>query len=97
MKQYLIYALDNTDPEALDRRMANRPAHFENMSKFKASGNFILGGAILNDAGTMIGSNVVLQFETEEAFQAYWESEPYVFGKVWHDVKIHAFRTAVVP
>ena len=96
MKQYVIHAFDGKDSEALSRRLAVRPAHFENMSPYKAAGNFILGGAMLDDDGNMIGSTVVMQFESDEAFQAYLDSEPYIQNKVWVDIKIYPFKTATV-
>ena len=96
MKQYVIHAFDGTDSEALSRRLAVRRAHFENMSPYKAAGNFILGGAMLDEEGKMIGSTVVMQFESDEALQSYLDSEPYVKHKVWLDVKIFPFKTATV-
>ncbi len=96
MKQYVIHAFDDTDSEALNRRLAVRQAHFENMSPYKAAGNFILGGAMLDEEGNMIGSTVVLQFESDAAFQSYLDSEPYVQHKVWVDIKIFPFKTATV-
>ena len=96
MKQYVIHAFDATDSDALNHRMAVRPSHFENMSIFKAAGNFILGGAMLDEKGQMIGSTVVMQFESDAAFQAYLDSEPYIQNKVWVNIKIYPFKTATV-
>ncbi len=96
MKQYVIHAFDGTDAEALNRRLAVRQAHFEHMSPYKSAGNFILGGAMLDDKGQMIGSTVVMQFESDADFQAYLDSEPYVQNKVWLDMKIFTFKTATV-
>jgi|APTNR8051073442_1049403.scaffolds.fasta_scaffold00231_38 uncharacterized protein YciI len=97
MIQYLIHALDHTDAGALERRMAARPAHFEGAIKLKADGNFIIGSAILDQEGKMIGSNMIVQFETEAAFQEYLKSEPYVSEGVWGDIKIYKTRVAQVP
>lgn len=97
MIQYLIHALDHTDPAALDRRMAARPAHFEGVIKLKAEGNFIIGSAILDEEGRMIGSNMIVQFETEEAFQSYFKAEPYVSQGVWNEIKVYKTRVAQVP
>ena len=69
MQQYLVYAWDGTDQQALERRMKARPAHFENSRRIKATGNFVLGGAMLNDEGKMIGSTMVVQFETKDQLQ----------------------------
>ena len=96
MKEYVIHAFDGTDEAALERRLSVRPAHFDNMSQYKAAGNFVYGGAMLNEQGNMIGSTVVMRFESEEALQAYLDSEPYISGKVWQDIKIYPFRLATV-
>ena len=96
MKQYVIHAFDGTDSEALNRRLAVRQAHFENMSQYKDADNFILGGAMLDEEGKMIGSTVVMQFESDADLQSYLDSEPYVQNRVWLDVKIFPFKTATV-
>ena len=59
MQQYIIHAWDGKDDKALERRMAARPAHFDGARKLKAEGHFVLGGAILNTEGKMIGSTMV--------------------------------------
>jgi len=97
MIQYLIHALDHTDTGALERRMAARPAHFEGAKKLKSNGNFIIGSAILDQEGKMIGSNMIVQFETEAAFQEYLKSEPYVSEGVWGDIKVYKTKVAQVP
>lgn len=94
MQHFLIHAYDYTDAQALDRRMAARPAHFEGIKKLKETGNFVLGGAILNDEGQMIGSNAVLQFETKEDLDAYLAIEPYIVQKVWEKIDVKMFRVA---
>ena len=73
-----------------------RPAHFENARKLKANGNFITGGAMLNDEGKMIGSMMVVQFETKEQLQQWLDTEPYITGKVWEKMDIRPFKIAEV-
>ncbi len=94
MIQFVIEALDGTDNEALNRRMTHRPAHFEAMKRLRETGNYVLGGAKLDDSDKMIGSTVVLQFETEADFQAYYAQEPYIVGKVWETIHVYKFRMA---
>jgi uncharacterized protein len=96
MQQYLVHALDGTDEQALERRMNARPAHFDNSRRIKANGNFVLGGAILNDERQMIGSMMVVQFETKEELQQWIDTEPYITGKVWQKIDIRPFRVAGV-
>lgn len=94
MKQYLINALDFTDANALERRMQARPAHLENVKKLKNKGRYFIGGALLNPKGEMIGSTMIVQFETPEALQEWLQNDPYVKGKVWDRIEIKPFKVA---
>jgi len=96
MQQYIIYAWDGTDENALERRMNVRPAHFDGARKLKANGNFIIGGAMLDAKGKMIGSMMVVQFEKREQLQHWLDSEPYITGKVWERIDIRPFKIADV-
>ena len=82
MLQYLITAWDGTDEEALDRRMKARPAHFDGARVLKANDNFIAGGAMLDEQGKMIGSTMIVQFESKEGLDNWLKIEPYITGKV---------------
>lgn len=94
MNQYLIYALDGEDGQALERRMNTRPEHLAGGKQLKANGNFILGGAMLNHKGQMIGSTMILQFETEDEFELWKSTEPYILNGVWKKIEIYPFKVA---
>ena len=96
MKQYLITAYDHTDEGALKRRMDVRPHHLDGARGLKEKGNYILGGAILNEEGKMIGSTMILQFENEEELDAWQQSEIYIMGKIWESFDIKPFKVADV-
>jgi uncharacterized protein YciI len=96
MNQYLVTAYDYTDAGALQRRMNVRPGHFDGARALKENGNFILGGAILNDEGKMIGSVMVLQFETEAALEEWKQNEPYITQKIWERYEVKPFKVAVL-
>ncbi len=96
MQQYILFGWDGTDENALERRMAVRPAHFKNAKRLKESGNFIFGGAILDDKGKMIGSNMIMQFETRDELQQWLDTEPYITGKVWEKFELHPYKVADV-
>lgn len=96
MMQYIVYAKDHTDSDALNRRMAVRSAHLEGVKALKARGCFILGAALLNKQGSMIGSTMVLQFETQGDFDAWYAAEPYIIGNVWDNIEIHPVKVAVI-
>jgi len=94
--QYVVHAYDFTDEGAYARRLAVRPAHFEGVRRLKAAGEFIIGGALLDAGGKMIGSMMVVDFATEEALNQWLEQEPYVTGQVWEQIDIKPFRKADV-
>jgi uncharacterized protein len=96
VKQYLITGLDSTREGALEHRMAVRPSHFEMAKKLKEQGNFVLGGAILNDEEKMIGSSMVVQFESDADLQKWLDEEPYIQQKVWETVDIKPYKVANV-
>ncbi|HEY4327853.1 MAG TPA: YciI family protein [Mucilaginibacter sp.] len=96
MSQYLITAYDYTDTGALQRRMNVRPHHLDGAKELREKGNYILGGAILDEEGKMIGSVMILEFETEEGLEVWKQSEPYITQKIWESVDIKPFRVANV-
>jgi uncharacterized protein YciI len=96
MNQYLITAYDYTDEGAFERRMAVRPHHLDGARELKANGNYILGGAMINEEGKMIGSTMVLQFISEEELMAWQQGEPYITQRVWESVDIKPFKVAVL-
>jgi uncharacterized protein YciI len=96
MNQYLVTAYDHTNADALQHRLNIRPHHLDGARELKASGNFIIGGAMLNNEGKMIGSVLILQFETEEELRAWQQNEPYITQGVWETVDIKLFKVADV-
>jgi uncharacterized protein YciI len=96
MKQYLIIAWDVTDSNAQERRLNVRNEHLIGAKKLKENGNFILGGAMLNDDGEMIGSTMVLQFTNDDEFHKWKKNEIYILKDVWDRVEVHSFKVANV-
>jgi len=96
MKQYLIIANDGKDDEALDRRKEVRPLHLAGAKKLKANGNFVIGGAMLDEENNMRGSIMIVQFESQEDFQKWYDNEPYITGEVWKTIEVKPFRVADV-
>lgn len=96
MGQYLITGYDFTDEDALHRRLSTRPHHIDQLKELKEKGNYIKGGAILDDAGKMIGTVMFMQFDTEEELGAWQQGEPYITQKVWETVDVKPFKVAEV-
>ncbi len=93
--QFMIVAYDGTDEDALNRRLAVRDSHIAGAIELKNKGNLIAGGAILDDAGSMIGSTTYVEFESRAELDAWLERDPYVTGDVWRDITITPIRLAV--
>ena len=94
--QYVVHAYDHTGPDALDRRMAARPAHLAYVAGLKEKGQFLLGGALLDPDGNMMGSMLMLDMETEEHLNTYLRSDPYIVQGVWDKIDVKPFRQAQV-
>jgi uncharacterized protein YciI len=92
--QFLIIAHDGTDEGALERRMAAREAHLVGARAMKAGGSMILGGAILDDDGRMVGSSCIVEFPDRAAVDAWLAADPYVTGDVWRKIEVRPFRCA---
>jgi len=96
MPQFIIIAQDYKDSEALNRRLAARPAHLERMKEEKAKGVFIIGGARLNEAGNMFGSMLIVDLPNQEEVKEWVAVDPYLTNNVWETVEITPFRIADV-
>jgi uncharacterized protein len=92
--QWLIIARDGTDAQAPERRIAARGAHLENAARLQASGHLLVGGALTDDAGQMIGSACIAQFATRAELDAWLRTDPYVTGNVWRDIQVMPYRVA---
>jgi uncharacterized protein len=86
--QYLVIGRDGTDSEALNRRLAARPAHLELGQRLQAEGKHLMGVALLDDAGEMIGSALIVDYATRADLDAWLSQEPYVVGKVWQQIEV---------
>lgn len=94
--QYVVHAYDPTDEEALMRRMAVRERHLAGVRQMKKAGTFHLGGALLDEEGRMIGSMMLVEFDSPEKLQAWLDVEPYVQEGIWERIDIKPFRRAEV-
>ena len=92
--QWLIIARDGMDAGAPERRMAARAAHLANAAGLQAKGHLLVGGALIDDAGRMVGSACVAQFATRAELDAWLRTDPYVTGAVWQDIQVLPYRVA---
>lgn len=90
--QYMIKAYDGKN--MLERRLAVRPRHLENMAK--VPGKVICAGGLLDEEGKMKGSVLIMDFESRELFQQYLDSEPYIKEQVWENVEVEPMNVVIV-
>jgi hypothetical protein len=76
--------------------MAVRQAHLSNVAPMVDAGQLKAGGAILDDAGKMIGSVSILDFPDRAGLDHWLATDPYVTGKVWQKIEVMPFRLAVL-
>ena len=94
--QFLLLAHDGTDKDATARRTAVRPAHFAGIKPMVERGELRAAGAILDEAGEMIGSVVLAEFPSRAELDAWLAREPYVSEGVWKQIEVKPFRLAVL-
>jgi uncharacterized protein YciI len=94
--QFLLLAYDGINPEALQRRLKVREDHLEKIEHLKRAGEFLFGGAILDENGKMIGSMIVYDFPDRQTLDERLKNEPYITGGVWEKIEIHPFRHAKI-
>jgi uncharacterized protein YciI len=94
--QFLLIAYDGTDPGAPERRLKVREEHFKKISQIKKEGEFLFGGAILDEGGKMTGSMIVYEFPDRHTLDERLKDEPYITGEVWEKIEIKPFRLAKI-
>jgi uncharacterized protein YciI len=91
--QFLLVAYDATDEGAAARRLKARDAHLKLVEKNKSQGHAKFGAALIEE-GKMVGSVMVLEYETQDELHAWLDVEPYVVEGVWHDISISECKIA---
>ena len=85
---FIVTGLDGTDAGAAERRKAARAEHLEGVAAMVESGMSIMGAAILDDDGAMIGSVMTLSVESREQLDEWLSAEAYVVQKIWKTVTV---------
>jgi uncharacterized protein len=93
--QFLVVARDGTDGDAVERRKRVRPSHLASIQPLVDDGHVLVGGAILSDAGDMVGSMLLVEFDERVELDRWLSADPYVTEGVWREIEVTPFRTAV--
>jgi uncharacterized protein len=92
---YMVIAKDGTDSDAPARRQKVRAEHLEKVQPSVDSGFLLLGGALLDKEGGMMGSALLLEASSEEEVWAFLKNDIYSTGNVWQRFEVYPFRKAV--
>lgn len=90
--EFLIVAYDGTDAGAPERRLSVRENHLKHAKLMKEKGHLIEGGAILNEQGQMIGSTLLVRFDSRKDLERWLDNDPYKLGNVWIDIRISPIK-----
>lgn len=89
----MFIALIARDKEnALDIRMANRPAHIDYL---KSTDLVAQAGPLLNDAGEMQGSLIILDVPDLAAAQSWADGDPYAKAGLFESVELIAWNRVI--
>ena len=95
----MLYAIICEElPGALEKRLANRPAHVDRLKTLQAEGRLILAGPHpqidSEDPGPagFSGSLIVAEFASREAAIAWASEDPYSSAGVFSRVTVKPFR-----
>lgn len=87
-----IALIGKDKPGALDIRKANRDAH---VAYLKSTGVVAQAGPLLDDAGDMCGSLVILDVEDMAAAEAWAAADPYAQAGLFADVQLIAWNRVI--
>jgi len=79
-------------PGAAETRRANREAH---LAYVDDTGVVTFAGPLLDDAGGMTGSLIVLDVADRAAAEAWSAADPYRKAGLFERVEVHGFRKMV--
>jgi uncharacterized protein YciI len=77
---------------ALQIRMDNRAAHLDYIAK---TGVVEMAGPVLDDAGDMCGSLIVLDVDDLAAAQKWADNDPYAKAGLFSDVTLRAWKKII--
>ncbi|MCH9824973.1 MULTISPECIES: YciI family protein [Lentibacter] len=89
----MLIALICTDKKGgLDTRKANRDAHLAYIAE---TGVVAMAGPLLDEAGEMAGSLVILDVADASAAQSWADNDPYAKAGLFSDVRIQPWKKVI--
>ena len=91
MALFVLTCLDK--PGSLDLRMATREQHLAWIKT--RPGELKLGGPLLDAAGDMAGSLMIVEATDLAAAKAFNAADPYTQAGLWQSVDVRPFRVTI--
>jgi uncharacterized protein len=88
MAIFVLHCLDY--PGTLDVRLANRAAHLDHARSLGSQ--LRLAGPLLDDAGSPIGSLIIIDVADRHAAEGFATNDPYAKAGLFQSVNIWPFR-----
>jgi len=89
----LVAIIARDKPGSLELRKATREAH---LAYFESSGDTVrLAGPLLDEAGEMCGSLLVVEVESLQAARDWAAEEPYAKAGLFQSVEINAWKKVI--
>lgn len=90
MALFIVYCKDK--PGALETRMATRPTHLDYLN---GTGLVKAAGPLLDDAGSPVGSMLIVEAEDRAAVQTFVDNDPYTLAGLFESTQIDGWRVGV--
>lgn len=91
MPYFVVYAIDHTDAAGL--RQDHRPQH---RARLRDPGEHAvkvhIGGPLLNEAGEMNGTMLVVQAAEQDTVRRFVQDDPYTKAGLYRHIDIHPFN-----
>ncbi len=88
---YTILAYDKDN--SLDLRLKTRESHLEYLKKFLS--NIIFAGPLLNNDEKPIGSQLILNFDTQTELDSFLQNDPYAVANLFAKTIIHPVKMVI--
>ncbi len=92
--QFLVLGWDGTDDAATARRDAARPAHLAKVAELRQQGHLLVGAPLLGDGDRILGSVLVVDFDSRDQLDEWLREEPLQLDDVWQRVEVHRCRVS---
>jgi uncharacterized protein len=89
----LFAAIARDLPDAHERRMAARPAHFAYIETIQD--RIAIAGPLKTAEGGFAGSILIYDVADEAEARGLLEGDPYFKAGIWHPPELHPFTAAV--